>query len=113
LIAHSGRQPVLCWFGLLLTTSNKATAEAKNPLSLPFDCRLHSQPAANVNAANRRMTRLFILPSIFAVATFSLWLLICNAPEWNGQTDDGQQNILKTIFAAFYLVIALPVHFRS
>lgn len=34
------------------------------------------------------MTRLFILPSIFAVATFSLWLLICNAPEWNGQTDD-------------------------
>ncbi|KAL3096999.1 hypothetical protein niasHS_002715 [Heterodera schachtii] len=32
------------------------------------------------------MTRLFILPAIFVAATFSLWLLICNAPEWGDES---------------------------
>ncbi|KAI3418813.1 SNARE associated Golgi protein [Globodera pallida] len=32
------------------------------------------------------MTKLFILPAIFVGATFSLWLLICNAPEWGDES---------------------------
>lgn len=29
------------------------------------------------------MTRLLLLPAIFAIATISLWYMIISAPEWN------------------------------
>ncbi|EPB67841.1 hypothetical protein ANCCEY_13066 [Ancylostoma ceylanicum] len=31
------------------------------------------------------MTRLFILPAIFAISSLSLWYMICSAPGWESE----------------------------
>ncbi|KAI1728065.1 SNARE associated golgi protein domain-containing protein [Ditylenchus destructor] len=48
------------------------------------------------------MTRLLILPAIFVLATLLLWLMICNAPDW--ESSDSSQIYIPTQFENFTIV---------